>query len=674
MKRLVLLTLVAVGCTVQVACSRRHLAHVGAAKRRRRAVWLIVTAAGLIAASASTAAAQNFGLRRGMGTLEFRAEGAGLAREGGADLGSDLLLLESLKLPFAGWILDPRILRFTFSVSPRFQQRHVEAVEDAGGSSAGAYDLSGHLFSTRRLSASFRASRTSSESRGSYDVRSENRGSAFMASMRFRDAYFPVQAVWERRQAVGLWESPVMFEPLVTDRRTGRAAVTVTNPKLTASVERYFIEDAAASRDDARTTARFRHQLAWGKGSSLISNLRFEGRSGARESSISQISERMRIKHTTNASSSLQYVRQKLKGASSSLSVNILGLSTSIAPAKWISTGLVLSRRTVGNDGLGRTVTNQITPSASVEGRLPWGLTGDVDVTFGLQDLSRSGFTDETWVDAVAEEHAVDEFRTFRLDHAGADVATVELWLIPEGLRLQENVDYWIQDLGSQVEVRILPGGRVEIGAVVTASYRYRAMGSTSGRTTFLNLRGSLHHRFANLSIGQREQSGDPFDASGGVDQSSSSDSWLSLSIDPPDTPLGRFRFSWEHSSRRWRGLSTVSDAFNVNLQLPFRGRVTASAQGSMGRSADGTSVTRNASLSGEARWRAGRRLTLRGGISAYRWSRQEKSADRFLSTNVAMQWGWGRFDTTASYVYSLRANGSRIRSSHWNLLIKRTF
>jgi hypothetical protein len=629
---------------------------------------------GLGAVAATDASAQNFGIVRGTGTLEFHAEGAGLSRAGTGSLGNDLLMMESLKLPFAGWVLDPRILRFTLSASPTLQQRHAGSVEDAGGSRAGAYDFSANLLSTRRLSGSFRASRTSSQARGSFDVRSENSGSAYSGGLRFRDDYFPVQASWDRRQARGIWESPIMFEPLVTDRRTGRMAVTVTNPKLRSSVERYFIEDVAAGYDDARTTARFRHQVEWGKGSSLISNLRFEGRSGSRSSSVSQISEQMRIKHTSNASTNLQYTLRRIRGATSNLSVNVYWFSNSISPTSWLSTGVVLSRRRVGDAADGSNVTNQFPPSASMEGALPLGLQGSLDVSFGVQSLSRAGFTGETWAEAVAEDHQVEDSRTFRLNHPGADVSTLELWLINDGLKLQVDIDYWIQEIGSQVEVRILPGGRVEVGNVVTASYRYRALGTQSGRSTFLNVSGSLHHRFAHASFGQREQSGDPLDASGGVDQSGSSDSWLSLSVDPPRTPLGTFRISWDHNARAWRGEHTVSDMINVSLDLPFRGRVTASTEGSAGISDDGATVTESLAWSGQVRWRAGRRLSLRGGANAYRWSREDAHPERFVSANLGMQWGWGRFDTTATYVFSLRSNGTKIRSSHWNLRVKRTF
>jgi hypothetical protein len=473
---------------------------------------------------------------------------------------------------------------------------------------------------------------------------------------------------------MNVWSGGAVGAPIESQRRITTARAELSNGKLRATLEQVTIDDMSDLQDQRRTAANFDHRLKWGRRSTLNSVLRFEGREGRREASVFLWSERARITHTETASTQLYVTRQRWNGLEGRLSVASLGGATQLRPTSWLSTQLGLSRRSVrAGDGL-KTGTFQIAPSFQLSHRTESGWRAGLNVALGLLGQSREAVSDEAWLEVLAEEHQIDESLSFDLDRVGADTTTIELWSDDNAIRYLEGIDYILLVSAGRVEVRVLPGGRIEEGDVVLVSYRYRAGGNVRGTSSSFSVTGSIGNPVVTLDFGNRQESGNPITESEFLPQAGTAERWVGVSVMIPPNRLGDIRVDADHRVRTLGQAATTSDELLAIWDLPFHGRLTWRLRGGLVRHEDDVAASVNTTASTDLGWAVSRSIRLDGGASVYDWSREGASPERYLGANLSVAWQWGLFTTRLQVHRNVRRNGVRLETNRWDLNVTRIF
>jgi hypothetical protein len=573
-----------------------------------------------------------------------------------------------MRLPVAGYLVHPRVLFFQFAVSPTFSQGQSDFSNRPTNTQNVAYDLSTNLFSRRRLSLAFRMGRTRGIGRGALGLSTDSEISSLGASARFRHRYFPVLASYSDFTAKNAWSGVALGAPIESRRRITQTRAELSNAKLRATLERIAIDDLSDTQDQVRTSANFDHKLRWGRRSTLNSVLRFEGREGLREASVFLWNERARITHTETASTQLFWSRQRWNGIEGDLAVRSAGGSTQLRPWPWLSTQLGLSQRMVRTGDGVATGTFQVAPSLQLSHRTSSGWRGGLSVVVGLLGQSREGLSEDAWIEALAEEHQVDESLRFELKHQGVDTTNVEIWSDDHAVRYLESIDYLLLPTGAFVEVRILPGGRIEEGTVVLVSYRYRAVGRVGGRSSSFSVSGSLANSALTLDFGQRQESGNPITESEFLPQTGTAERWVGVSLNVPRNLLGDLRVSADRRVRTLGEAETTSDEVQAIWDLPFRGSFTSRVRGGLIRHQDQVATALNKTSSFDFGWVASRTVRLDGGASV------GSSSEQYINLNASISWDWGLFTTRLQGHHNVRRNSVRLETTRWDLHVTRVF
>ncbi len=636
---------------------------------------LLVTAlVGATALFTGEARGQYVGLELGRGFMTLQARGM---EDDNSLVGRprrDQTWSQSLRLALLGFLVDPRVLFFQFAASPTFMQGRSDFSAGPTTRQNVAYDLSANLFSPRQLSMTFRATRARGMGRGTLGLHTDSETESVGMTVRFRHRYFPVLASYSDFSALNVWSGSTVGAPIASQRRITTARAEMSNTKLRATVERVFIDDEAELRDQLRTSAKLDHRLRWGRRSSLNSIAHFESREGLRNASVFSWSERAQITHTESATSQLSWSRQRWQSDAGDLSVSMLGLGHRIRPTAWLSGQLGLSRRSVRSEIGPSTASFQIAPSLDLSRQTSSGWRGRLSVAVGLLDQSLEGAAGGSWIEVLAEEHQVNESLSFELDRVDIDTTSVEVWSDDNAVRYLAGIDYLLITTAGRVEVRVLPGGRIEEGDVLLVGYRFRAVGRVEGTTTSFSVSGAIGNQTVTVNFGHRQESGNPITESEFLPQAGTSEKWVGVSITMPRSFLGDIRVDVDRRIRGLGDVATTSDELLAVWDLPFRARFASRLRGGVVRHEDNLGTSVNTSGSMDFGWTASRSVRLDGGAAVYQWKRERVDPERFLGANVSVTWEWGLFTTRLQGHRNIRRNGIRLATNRWELDVTRVF
>jgi hypothetical protein len=635
-------------------------------------VFTLVALAATSAWPATGAAQAPFSFNIGRGELGL--QGTGSVQRVGAVGGSDQSFLQWLRLPMNGYMIHPRIINYSLTVSPQFNQHEVSHLDGSTRSRSTGTDLSINLLPTRRLSMTIQSVRSSGRTRGGFSTESDFKSSSFTVASFFRHRYFPAVLSFQRRGFEDAWSSSFTAGPAIRDQSEQRLRLEVRNKKLMSVLTRSSKNDRRGSDDFVSNSAQFSHRAGWGKGSSLATSLSFFSREGSGPIQQRALSERLTVQHTQDVTTNI-FLTTRAWGRGDDITSNSrsLGATTNwrASNALIASISTDLQRFDMGEAGSGVSRFG-LTPQVTFNDEIRPGMRVTARTAVGMERRSIRG-GDFRFLDVVDERHSVGESFRFALDKVRVDLASIDIWTEDRTLHLEAEVDYRILDTGGFVEIQILPGSRVDESAVLLVSYRYEVTTSERSSLFFYNYDlGLVWNRFS-VRHGRRERAEDVTSDVGVTPGSDDRDIWYGVGFGG-NTFLGSLRLDANRRSRRTSGLTYVSKDLEGQLTLPLRGRMRVSFQGSVGTvdAIDGT--TRTAALGGQLNWTVTRSLRLRGGMRAFRWERRDVDTEVFMSGYGTIAWDWGRINTILSYDQSRRWNGAARADHHWSLRMVRRF
>jgi hypothetical protein len=635
---------------------------------RTSAVVALVAAAHVIPGDVG---AQAFGVRLERG--EVGVDGRGLIQVEGVSPGSVTSDYQQwLRLPISGFLVHPRVLRYTVAVRPLLGQHTASTLEQGTRSRNVGLDLSATLFQARRMTLSFQATRSSGASRGDFGTQNDFNNADFTTLLLFRDRYFPTTVTYSDRSVRDRWESAYTAEPIERDQRASRLRAEVRNKKLTTVLERTSYRDHRGTGDHDAASAQARHRLEWGKGSSMVSAVNLYRRTGSSEIQRNSWSERVFIAHTREVGTALSLSRQTWSRASQAGRNLSYDATTRYSPALTFEGALSASGQ-VFRSGVGGGLSRfRIAPSLRYSVNLPAGARLNTSGSVGSEKLSRT-LPSDALLDVVEEAHEVDEARVFTLEQLRVERSSIEIWDEARTLLLQEDVDYRIVETGPVVDIHILPGSRVQLGEVVLVNYRYRSLAVEDSRLVYLNYETTLRLRGLSLRHGRRQRSEDTSGPSGALADPNDVDLWFGVSLSGR-TRLGAVSLDATRRSRSASEIDYYSDELRGDLALPAYGTLESRVRASTTRTVAADLVTRTTAAGGTFSMAPSRSVRVSAGIDGWIWARDEQSPERFLSGHAMVTWRFGQVNTILTFDQVRRSNGLTRTENRWSVRVVRRF
>ncbi len=636
----------------------------------------LAPAALLLLALAQPATAQWMGLRRGPSLIRFETRG-GLTEVTGASEARTLALRfeERLQLSAAGWLLDPRVMTFSGSIMPTLGQHTAQLSDGMGRGQSMAYDLSTVLFPRRRISLSARTGRTSGFNAAELGSRNEWVGRTTNLGVRLKDRYFPINLTYSSSDGTSTRRAIAGQAPLNLAQSVERFQAELINPKLTLRYRRELDENLGYSSDPYRfsTTVLVDHRLRWGRGSSLSSLYQLQDRETSSRVQNHVWNETLRIVHTEEVTSRWEYRSRAWVAESSRFDSRSAGGTFTYRPAPFLSTDLTLRHQSSASSSGSGESGIQVLPSMRLQGSLPWNGNGALDLSGGMDRFTGRRAASDTWVEVLEEEHVIRSSLTFLLDNYRVEGPSIRIWTDDLSFELVRGIDFVILDFGGQVEVRILPTGRVQQGEVLRVTYRYLALEASSRSGGFLNARGEATFAWFTVGAGFLQRSGsDPSEAALG--DPGLTESYLSLGLNPRSTPLGVVSLDLEADTRSGRGITTDRREVRATLSLPRRLPIDLDLRSSFSRTQT-TAPSGLHAFSGslQAGWSPGGGLRISGTTNYLVWDR-DGDVDRFFSGTATLGWRWRDVIVEARMDQSYRWSVSDIAGTRWSLLVTRRF
>jgi hypothetical protein len=608
---------------------------------------------------------------------ELGLQGQGSYQLVGALTGSDQVYGQWLRLPVAGFLVHPRVLNYSVTLSPQFNQQNASFTSEGTRNRTLGVDMSLGLFPTRRLSFSLQSIRTSGRTAGAFGAESDVRSSSVTLAAFFRHRYFPATLSYQQRGFEDAWSSPFAAGPVLRDQLHRQWRLEVRNKKLTTSLTRNSKDDRRGADHFVANAAQLTHRTDWGKGSALTSSLVFLSRTGFGPIQQRTITERLHLQHTGMVSSDFVLATRSWgRGSEYTSRSRALGAVVMFRPGPSfeaaINGDLQSFSSALGTMGTSRAA---VSPNAVLTTYLPLGVRLSARSAMGIERIERVGGNGQ-WIDVIEERHLVGESWRVSLDHPWVDISSIEVWSEDRTFRLEAEIDYRVFEIGGFVEIQFLPSGRVDENSALLATYRYERTGSERANTLFWNYDMSLVRSALTLRHGRRQRGesvfGDDFGPAGGSDIDM--DTWYGVGFSGR-TPLGPTRLEVNRRTRVGSGLHSVADELQGQWDLPLRGSVRLGMQGALGRVRSDGTLTGTTSMGAQFGWTLSRTVRLRAGLRAFRWEREGVSdPERFLSGNGVLTWDWGRVSALISYDQARRWNGTARADHHWSMRLVRHF
>lgn len=624
-------------------------------------------------AAAPAVAQGSFAARLGRGELGLQGQGS--YQFVGPVSGSDVGYGQWLRLPVSGFLVHPRVLNYSLTLSPQFSQQDGSYLSDGTRNRTLGTDFSLGLFPTRRMSLTLQGTQTAGRTATSFGAESEVRATSLSMAAFFRHRYFPSTVSYQQRGFKDSWASPFAAAPVLRDQVHRQVRLEIRNKKLTSSFTRSTKDDHLGHDDFVASAAQLTHRAGWGKGSTLTSSFSTFSRSGFGPIQQRSVTERLHLQHTRSVSTGLLLASRAWgRGRDYTSKSRTASVVTSLRPSSSFEASVAgdLQRFTAGTGALG-TSRAAISPSIVVSTTLPGGVRVSGHTAVGLERTERTG-SDGQWMDVVDEQHRLGESWRIVLDRPRVDLSSIEVWAEDRTFRLEPELDYRVLAIGGFVEIQVLPSGRTEDSALLLVTYRYERFAVEAAASLYWNYDGSATWRTLTLRHGRRQRSEEIRGDGGGGPQANDLDTWLGVGFSGR-TPLGPMRLELNRRTRSGSGIHTVVDELQGQVDLPFRNSVRMGLLGAVSRARSDGAVTESASLGGHFTWTLSRSVRVRGGLRGFQWAREgADDVERFMSGNGVLTWEWGQISTLLSYDQSRRWNGAARADHHWSLRVVRHF
>lgn len=600
-------------------------------------------------------AAQGQGLPRLVGnraTLGFRFDDA----RTGNTLGSSSRQSNTEQwfvLPFAGSVLHPGILRYTFELRPRFRQAGSTELPSGLNSRTLGFASNVTLMGAKPVRLDLNLDRINGRTSGGFGTRGDFESRGLGAGLVWSNRYLPFSARVDSRSGDSRTEVGPDLVPIERSDRTFRGQVGIRNRKLDASIAWTNVDDRLRSSSLESRNVRVNHRFRWGKGSELRSNWRRTDRFGSVSQKRTTWSEQIRIQHASSSRTTLTYSKNVSEGTSARASNRTLGWTFSTRPISGVSLGGRASANKSDFEG-GR----QRNMSAGTEGTfrasLPLGmrLFGGAFLGYVLRDIegSTGGF-----VPVLREEHEISPTRAIRLDQSFADPLSIEVRSKDETIRYDQPLDYEVVSLGALTEIQIPPGSRILVDDVIAVAYRFAVEidSQEEGLVTRFNIglsRNGVRIRHSRMERAT-DFSGSGVPVSGDFSQHSTS---ASANV---GLPFGRLRANVLERRRRSASVDYNVREGGASFLFPVWNGLQPSVDASGSRVKDRDGAVSRASLGLTTRWSVNRALQLRGTVAAVRWDRDNGFRERSVTASGGVTWRVGRLEAHAQYQYSNRDN-----------------
>lgn len=405
---------------------------------------------------------------------------------------------ERLKLRQNGYILDPGIASFAVDLEPAFTQS--EFSEDTGTRSADgqALNYGASLRAFQGTPGPFGLEAAARRNTGTYDgglgSESDFDVESRSVSVNWKNRAFPTTLSYNETIVDQTFRSGL--STITSERSDIQRNLTLRgrSRKLDIFIERAEFEPQIGPPDRNTTTdtARLRHILRWGKGSSLNTNLSYTDRTGGNfPYERVSIGEQLGIKHTENLSTSSSYNFESVEQAAKT--VQHRGDFR-------ITHQLYNSLTTSANIQASTQETEQISQYDEYGGgvnmayrkRVPWGgvLTAGLGGSYTVTDReSTNGL-----LAVIDESHLVNATTIgFLLNQRFIVQSSVIVADSVTGIPYAPGTDYLVVSAsGDLTEIQIVAGGAIAAAAVITpitvlVSYDYQPLPSQELSDTAYN-------------------------------------------------------------------------------------------------------------------------------------------------------------------------------------------
>jgi hypothetical protein len=427
--------------------------------------------------------AQSFLLRRAGGS--FSAGYIGLQQVYDAST-ANREVFGRLNLNFTGYAVSPSALRFSLDFSPNVSSLSAAGFENiVGRGNILGLNFSGRITAFERglASASLWAYRNDNKSLDPFGFRTEFDGSGYGVTLGFRMPALPMSVYYlntERTQ--GLFRPAGLGSPNIFSTGRRELGWRANNSKLTARIRR--TEDIF----DGNTGTIFQetflsHRLQWGRGSFLQSRftrtntrLANTGRTevGPRISRSTLVwDQRALLRQARSLSTDLFYRLHRNSAGGFTSDGWAVGATERFRVGRPLS--LFLSGVISGTNGAGFSSSyRSITPGLDVTIPLPAGVTLSAGAQVSLAD-TRSNLEGDVSIPVFGEPHTVDQSRSFLLEEAYVDPASVGVSSRDGSEVYEPDLDYRVIRVGQLTEISIPFGSRIDVGTTVSVDYRYAA-------------------------------------------------------------------------------------------------------------------------------------------------------------------------------------------------------
>lgn len=634
---------------------------------RARAGLLLIA---VLAAPGALGAQRMFYMPRG-GEMSVEANGEAWRSDQTTDA-SFLGTRAWLRVPVSGMLFPrPFALTYALTIRPQVNQQRASIPSGSFTDRKTGFDANVSLFQSLPVSVAFYASRSTGEQRGSLGNTANFALSDRGGILRLQNAWFPMSLQHSQRDNTNNWQGDIRSPVYPRDERLRSTAFSAQSSKTQLAYETVDFSDHVGFTSFRANAGSLQHELRWGTGSRLATSYEHNLRLGSDAHRRTRFSERLQVRHGPYAISELTYSRFGNRVRGVSLDGRSFNFAERVTPASWISASFDASRQTshyIGGRRQTATFAPRLTLTRQLRGvRFIGNLSGSTERTRRIVGTG-------VWFDAVAEPHTINETRSFLLTHPRGDVASLTLSSVDQTVVYASGTDYRVVPDGDRVRVYLTLTGRITVGDVVLATYRYRGEYGDDYRLLGGGADVAASARFFTVRHLEQVRSATTFgpDAIGGG-PAGGYDRVTSLNA-RHGTPVGQIEAQLERRARTASATDFVASEARLNLvpapraslQTAFSAGVTRSVAG--GRVIDVATGTASA---GAQPWAA---LRLQANVDQWLMRINHAPPERLVGGSLEADWNWGQVTTLVRAAAQERSAGESSGQSRFSVRVVRRF
>lgn len=588
-----------------------------------------------------------FRMAGGFGEAGFRIDGEQIAFRPGTG-SSGVELREWFQIPLSGVLFGPGAVAYDIAFRPTFQQRYQTNVDNP--LQARYLDANGRLglMPGRSLSLQLTGARATGSSSGGFGGRQEFHRTQLLGSLGWQNPYLMAQLTAARRTSDDRWWDAVGGSPLQQVAVERSLGLSLNNSKTQIDVQRLDYQDRINAFQYQTWNGAGLHTLRWGKGSRLLSSYELGEQSGSFENSRRAWSEQLHLQHTRAVATEYYYRQNRTAVGVVAGRSDAYGGRVSVRPVPWAALSFEASQAVGNNDGTRREVT-AFSPGAGVTIPIAAGVSFSGSGLTSFESRDSRGAPDVP-VAVPDEPHIIPAGRSFTLDQAPVDTASVLVRNASGSLIYQRDADYLLVPVGPAVRIDVPPTSRIVVGDQVRVSYVYLAPAADGPSVAFeydLGLRwpfGDLSHRRSRRAA---RSGADPGGLADFDDQRTSlrlfghaARGQVSLEASRRDVDRAQQLQHDTQVAGSWvRSFALLSLNFGVGWSTAHLGPTRADAlNGSVG-----------------VGWNVSPALRLQGRFEGLQWDQTGAGIQRYLSAALELQWWLGRLQTDVRFEHHYR-------------------